>query len=133
MAGFPADYQGPLWSCHWINIETVARRFYIQNGGIIAPNNEPNVNLATWVENNCENPSDAMSVVLGAIEIFCPDMPSPARIDYMYNDLFLRGMTAEDWTSEWNNYQNEGDDVEIKLIMRTFFADFFKAIEIQML
>lgn len=128
VAGFPAHYQGPLWSCLWLDSGNVAQRFEIQSSEHFLKH----FKLAEWVENNCDDPSNAEAVVLAAIEIFFPEIPPQERIDYICNQLFLRGITPSDWSIAWSMYQG-GDDTEVQLIVKDFFNEFLRAIEIQVL
>lgn len=129
VAGFLANFQAPLWSCHWFSSETIAARLDLP----VTPRFLNQIDLATWVSNNVSNPFEPATVVLEIVEVFFPETPPQERLDYFLDEYFLRFMTESDWAQEWSSYEVTGDDTEVKLVLRDFVDDVLKAIEVQVM
>lgn len=118
-----------MWSCHWFNSETVAGRINIPKEGRYLSL----IDFPEWVNNNISDPYNATTVLDEVLTLFFPEAISPERYDYFLNELFLNFMNPNDWTSEWANYQNSGDATEVELILKNFFTEVLKGIEVQVI
>lgn len=127
VAGHPAYFQAPQWSRLWFTSDTVAARLNLGIYWVVGL-----TPYTTWVQNNISNPYDSRILLEETVDIFFPETPPIARLDYFHQELFLRNMDPSDWSLEWSNYINTSDDTEVSLILRYFFIQFLKAIECQL-
>jgi uncharacterized protein (DUF1800 family) len=137
VAGYSAYHQEPEYSRHWFNSTSVIPRYKLPQmlltgkrviGGSPNSNIGIKLNIAPWVRDSgfFSNPSDAYALVQELVEYMLPEQPSAARFDYFYNIVFLDQLPADDWTYEWQNYLNTGNETEVKIALeRLIYALMF--------
>jgi len=123
VAGYPAYYQEPDFHRSWFNSSSIIARYKLPQmllegrrillggdlGGV-------QLNMVEWVEdpNNISDASDPYILVADMLLHLFPEMPDSERETY-FLEVFLDGLPPEDWTYEWYNYLDTGDDSEVKI------------------
>ena len=80
------------------------------------------LDIAPWLRDSgaVSDPTDAYVVVHDLLDYLLPEAPSDERFDYFYQTVFLDNLPPADWTYEWQNYLDTGDDTEVRLILERF-------------
>ena len=75
------------------------------------------LNFVLWVRNSgiTPDPSNAHALVKDLIKYLLPSDIDDERFDYLYNQIFLDGLPAADWTYEWENYLSSNNSTEVKI------------------
>jgi uncharacterized protein (DUF1800 family) len=126
VAGYPAYHQSPEYSRHWFNSSSIIARYKLPQmlltgkrviGG--SPNSSIAIklNIAPWVRDSgtFSDASEASVLVDELLRYLLPEQPSPERFDYFLNTIFLDNLPAYDWTYEWLQYLQTGDETEVKI------------------
>ena len=126
VAGYPAYYQEPIFSRQWFNSSTIIPRYKFAQkflSGRISHGANPNASvyvrlfLPSWVRDSgfFSDPSDPHTLVHELLSYLLPEVIGTDRFNYFYDDVFLNNLPPADWTYEWQNYLNTGNDTEIKI------------------
>jgi uncharacterized protein (DUF1800 family) len=126
VAGYPGYYQEPDYNRQFFNSSTIIARYKLpamlltgtrQIGG--APNAPIilKLDIAQWVENSgfFSDASDPYALVQEFLRYTLPEEPSNDRFNYYYLTVFLDNLPPADWTYEWQNYLDAGDDTEVTI------------------
>jgi len=123
VASYPAYHQSPQWDCNWFISSTIIPRYKVGqmfvndrrvlNGGILGAK----LDSIEYIKNtlNISNAEDANAVVEEMMEYLFPEYPSPDRVDYFLNDIFLEGLSAFNWKFEWQKYAQTGNDSDVRI------------------
>jgi len=49
------------------------------------------------------------------MEYLFPEYPSPDRVSYFLNDIFLEGLSVFNWKFEWIKYMETGNDSDVRI------------------
>ncbi|WP_075591120.1 DUF1800 domain-containing protein [Labilibacter marinus] len=111
VAGYPAYHQYPIYSRAWVRPHTLAYRYQFAEllfNGVNRQGEDLGIklDLLDWVENSgvISNASDANEMVDKFIELMIPFAIADERREFFLTNVFLDGLYASAWTSEWNNY-----------------------------
>lgn len=137
VAGYPAYYQAPSYSRNWFNSATLINRYKLPetlltgnniyggtNGGV-------QLDLVALVENSniFTNPYDAATIVQDILHYLFPEPPSAERFNYFLHEIFLDENIPSDWTIDWDEYMNSGDDSAVKIPLEALFKTVITAQE----
>lgn len=141
VAGYPAYYQGPLYSKYWFDSSTIISRYKLLDSFLSGRNEtggwrQPiglQLNLVDFFVNSpiFSDRTSAAAVVADAVEYFFPESIDAARLSYFTNDIFLGGLMPYNWSNEWNNYQQSNDDSVIAPRLETLFTFLLNSPEFQ--
>jgi len=128
VAGYSAYHQGPEFSRHWFNSTSIIARYKLPQmllsgrrsiGG--SPNSSIGIKLdiAPWVRDSgiSADPSDPYLLVKDLLDYLLPTEVDEDRFNYFYDQVFLDGLPAFDWTYEWQNYLQTNNQTEVKLML----------------
>ncbi len=139
VAGYSAYYQEPGYHRNWIDASTIIGRYKIPemfitgqrllvHGDLYA-----RLDVVDFVQTSAvvTNIFDAQTLVTDLTEYLFSEAPSPDRFDYLLNDVFLNGAPAYDWTQDWVDYLNTGDDSAIRIPLEELFKTILFSQEYQ--
>lgn len=144
VAGYPAYFQNPDYHRQFFNASTIVARYKIPAmllsgtltiGGV--PDDPLGVQLdaADWIKNSgvISDATDPYVLVKDMLTYLLPEEADTDRFDYFYNIIFLDQLPPGDWTYEWQNYLNTGDDTEVKIPLGRLFNAILYSAEYQLL
>ncbi len=126
VAGYPGYYQDPDYNRQFFNSATIIARYKLPqmlltgtHAWVPSPD-EPigtKLDMAVWLKDSgtISDPSEPSVLVEELLKYLFPESPDPVRLTYFLEVVFLDGLPAADWTYEWSNYLNTGDDSEVKI------------------
>jgi uncharacterized protein (DUF1800 family) len=129
VAGYPAYHQSPDFHHQWFNSSTIISRYKMPailltgkrsvGTGTNTTIGGPILNSAVWLRdsNFCSDPTDSYVVVQDLLEYLLPLEVDSARFNYFLNTVFLDELPPADWTYEWQDFLNSGDDAEVKKML----------------
>jgi Protein of unknown function (DUF1800). len=128
VAGYPAYYQYPDFSRHWFSSTSVIARYKLPQmllTGKRVVGSSPNssigikLDIVPWVRNNgvTIDPSNAYMLVKDLLDYLLPLKVDNERFLYFYDQVFLDGLPAYDWTYEWEKYLQTNNQTEVKLML----------------
>lgn len=126
VAGYAGYHQGPDYMRHWFNSTSIIARYKLPQillSGKRTIGSSPNssigikLDFVLWVRNSGITPdaSNAYYLVKDLIKYLLPAEIDDERFDYFYNQIFLDGLPAADWTYEWENYLSTNNQTEVKI------------------
>ncbi len=126
VAGYPGYYQEPEFSRQWFNSSTIIARYKLPQmllSGKVSYGTAPNatiytkLNIVPWTKNSgfFSDPSDPYALVQELLNYMLPEEIDNDRFNYFYQDVFLDNLPPGDWTYEWQNYLNSGNETEVKI------------------
>ena len=59
--------------------------------------------------------ADPYVLVQDLLQYFLSEQTDNERVNYYYITIFLDNLPPADWTYEWQNYLNTGNDTEVKI------------------
>lgn len=126
VAGYPAYHQQPEFSRHWFSSTSIITRYKLSQmlltgkrvvGGSGNSSIGIKLDIVPWVKNSgiTLNPSNAYELVQDLLEFMLPVPVDTDRFNYFYDQIFLDGLPASDWTYEWENYIATNNQTEVKI------------------
>lgn len=126
VAGYPGYYQEPEYSRQWFNSSTIIARYKLPQmllSGRQSFGTNPNaniyikLNIVPWTKNSgfFSDPSDPYALVQELVNYMLPEQIDNDRFNYFYLSVFLDNLPPADWTYEWQNYLNTGNETEVKI------------------
>jgi len=144
VAGYPGFFQTPDYHRQWFNASTIVARYKIPTmllSGKLSIGGSPDdplgaqLDAAAWVKNSgvISDATDPYVLVQDLLEYLLPEETDTERFDYFYNIVFLDQLPPADWTYEWQNYLNTGDDTEVKIPLGRLLNAILYSAEYQLL
>ena len=144
VAGYPGYFQEPDFHRQWYNASTMVARYKIPAmllSGKMTIGDTPDDPLgakfdaAAWVKNSgaISDATDAYVLVKDLLTYLLPEETDTDRFNYFHNIVFLDQLPPADWTYEWQNYLNTGDDTEVKIPLGRLFNSILYSAEYQLL
>lgn len=136
VAGHEPYYQLPDFHRYWISSNYLANRYKFAEllisgfngpGGVLVK-----LNIVTFVEDNCSDPSDATVLVQDMVNWLFPMTIDTARFNYFRDNVLLDQLSAANWTTEWNDYLNSGSDVNVRLQLESLAMAMMQTPEYQL-
>lgn len=126
VAGYPGYYQEPDLARQWFNASTIVARYKLPAmllSGKLTIGGSPNqplgvkLDIAPWIKNSgvVSDATDPYVLVQDLLQYLLPEESDNDRFNYFYNTIFLDNLPPADWTYEWQNYLNTGNDTEVKI------------------
>ncbi len=126
VAGYPGYFQEPDYHRQFFNAATIVARYKLPEillSGKFTIGSMPDeplgakLDIAAWVRDSgvISDATDPYVLVKDLLLYLLPEETDQARFDYFYNIVFLDQLPPADWTYEWQNYLNTGDDFEVKI------------------
>ncbi len=143
VAGYPAYYQEPGYDRNWINSSSLVARYKIPEmlitGDRLLKSGDLGegirIDLVHFLENGgvISNVLSAETIVTELTNYLFAHPVSPERYDYYLNVVFLEGAPSFDWTFDWIEYQNTGDDEAVKIPLESLFKALLYSQEFQLM
>ena len=142
VAGYPAYYQEPGYSKLWFSGSTLIARYklpemLLRGKRLLTYGNLGGVqlNIVSFVENSgvVADPSDGIAMVTMLTDYLFAEPPTPDRLNYLLFDVFLDNLSPVNWTTEWNNYLQSGDDSAVKIPLERLFMALISSQEFQLM
>lgn len=144
VAGYPAYFQSPDFHRQFFNASTIVARYKIPAmllsgtltiGSAAGDPLGVQLDAAAWVKNSgvISDATDPYVLVQDMLKYLLPEEADTERFDYFYNTIFLDQLPPADWTYEWQNYLNTGDDTEVKIPLGRLFNAILYSAEYQLL
>ena len=75
------------------------------------------LDIVPFVKNSnvFSDPLDPYALVQDLLSYLLPEQIDNDRFNYFYIDVFLDHLPPADWTYEWQNYLDKGDDTEVRI------------------
>ena len=143
VAGYPGNYQSPDFHRQWFNSRTIVARYKLPEillsgkltiGGSA---NQPlgvKLDIASWIKNSgvISDATDPYVLVQDLLVYMLPESTDNDRFNYFYITIFLDNLPPADWTYEWQNYLNTGDDTEVKIPLERLINSIMYSAEYQL-
>ncbi len=123
VASYPAYHQAPQWDCNWFISSTIIPRYKV--GQMFTTNRRvltggtlgTQLDSIAYIQNpaNISNAEDATVVVEEMMEYLFPEYPSPDRVEFFLNDIFLEGLSVFNWKFEWIKYLDTNNDSDVRI------------------
>ena len=128
VAGYPAYHQEPEYNRNWFNSSSIIARYKLPQmlltgkrilGGGTNSSIGIKLNITPWVRDSAisSDPADPYVLVKDLLDYMLPGEVDAGRFDYFCHQIFLDNLPASDWTYEWQNYLNTGNDQEVKIAL----------------
>jgi uncharacterized protein (DUF1800 family) len=139
VAGYGPYYQSPEYDKGWFTANTIIARYKIPqvllSGQDYLSSRKYGVqlNAAEYVKNSGDfsSPSNALFLVSDMLKNVFAIAPDADRNAYFLSE-FLDDLPLADWTYEWNNYIQSGDDTEVNLGLARLIDAVFSSQEYQL-
>jgi hypothetical protein len=126
VAGYSAYHQAPDYTRHWFNSTSIIARYKLPQmllSGKRTIGSSPNstigikLDIVPWVKNSgiTPEPSDPYVLVKDLLDYLLPTEIDADRFNYFYEQIFLDGLPAADWTYEWEAYLSSNNQTEVKI------------------
>ncbi len=126
VAGYSAYHQAPDYSRHWFNSTSIITRYKLPQmllSGKRTIGTSPNstigikLDIVPWVKNSgiTPEPSDPYLLVKDLLDYLLPAEIDADRFNYFYEQIFLDGLPAADWSYEWEAYLSTNNQTEVKI------------------
>lgn len=137
VAGHDAYFQYPLFHRFWISSNYLANRYKFIHDLIGGYRNQEDVVLMqmdfmAFVLENCSDPSSANLLVEELVQIILPIELTTDRFNYFRDNVLLDGLSAINWSMEWNNYLNTNDDTTVKAQLERLAIGLMESPEYQL-
>lgn len=138
VAGYPAYYQEPDFDRHWFSSNTLIARYKLVESLIYGKysnsnqNNYSKLDTILFVENNIENPSDSVKLIMEISDLLFPESIDEDRIKH-FESILLDGYNSYYWSSEWTKFKNTGDASTIKSRLDALIIAIINAAEFQLM
>jgi hypothetical protein len=144
VSGYDGYFLGESYDKNWYTLDTAEARLAIPKSFLDGRNRVTGnkkrklfgnikIDIMTWVNNpnNISNPSNAETIVDELFEGLFPETPSTSRKSYFLNTVFLQGLSPMSWWFEWQNYQETGDETEVKQGLYNLLSAILQSPEFQ--
>ena len=143
VAGYPAYYQEPGYDRNWINASSMIARYSIPEmliqgekvitGGDLGGNIK--IDLVDFLENGgiISSVYSAETIVTELSDYLLAHPLSAERYSFFLNEVFLEGAPSFDWTLDWVDYQNSGDNSAVKIPLESLFKALLYSQEYQLM
>jgi hypothetical protein len=93
------------------------------------------LDIVDWVQHSGQiaTPSDAAVIVQTLTKYMLAVEIDAERADFFLNQIFLDGLPATTWTSEWSLYGSSGDDTVVRERLETLVASLMQTPEYQLI
>jgi uncharacterized protein (DUF1800 family) len=136
VAGYEPYYQLPDFHRYWISSNYLANRYkfsellisvFSGTSGILV-----RLDIIDFVDGNCSDPGDATLLVQELVDWLFPIAIDATRFSYFRDTVLLDQLSAANWTDEWNNFVNTGDDVNVRLQLESLITAMMQSPEYQL-
>jgi uncharacterized protein (DUF1800 family) len=142
VAGYPGFYQDPDYSRAWFNSSTIIARYKVPamllSGKLTIGSsvNQPlgvKLDIAPWIKNSgvITDAEDPYVLVQDLLTYMLPEAIDTDRFNYFYITVFLDNLPPADWTYEWQNYLDTGDQTEVKIALERLITAIMYSPEYQ--
>jgi hypothetical protein len=89
------------------------------------------LDILPFVETHATQPSDADALVQDFVDWLIPITIDAARFGYFRDELLLNAASIN-WTTEWNSYQQSGNDTVVKTQLEKLARKMMQTPEFQL-
>jgi uncharacterized protein (DUF1800 family) len=139
VSGYPPYSQAPSFNRDWITPNAIGHRYHFSNV-LMGRLNEGGdfgfkLDIVDWVQHSGQiaTPSDAAVIVQTLTKYMLAVEIDAERADFFLNQIFLDGLPATTWTSEWSLYGSSGDDTVVRERLETLVASLMQTPEYQLI
>jgi hypothetical protein len=131
VSGYPAYYQLPSFYRLWINSSTLSKREdfteSIFSGNMVFLGGYIQSDFLLFTE-NLTNPSDPNAIIDEVCQlVYAIEIGSIGK--QSLKNILLSGQSADHyWTTAWNNYVSNKNDIALKNIVETRLLSFYKTV-----
>lgn len=126
VAGYSGYYQDPALNRQFFNSATIVQRYKLPQVLLTGTHawgsgsNDPigtQLDIAAWLRDSgvVSDPLDSYVIVQELLYYLFPEEPDNDRFTHFLVSVFLDQLPPADWTYEWENYLNTGNDSEVKI------------------
>ncbi|MDX1913043.1 MAG: DUF1800 family protein [Saprospiraceae bacterium] len=126
VAGYSGYYQDPALNRQFFNSATIVQRYKLPQVLLTGTHawgsgsNDPigtQLDVAAWLRDSgvVSDPLDSYVIVQELLYYLFPEEPDNDRFTHFLVSVFLDQLPPADWTYEWENYLNTGNDSEVKI------------------
>lgn len=152
VAGYPADYQAPMYDRAWFTSNNIISRYYLmgslldgrnliagpqmnQDGYTYYINIWSNLDIVTYIEQNISLPSDQYVIVSELAELMYCETISNSRKDYFIEFLVPLDFPVFYWGDVWNSYLSgdANDALVVKNRLEQLVIKMVNAAEFQLM
>lgn len=144
VAGYSGYYQDPVLNRQFFNSATIVQRYKLPQillTGTHAWGSGSNdsigtqLDVAAWIRDSgvVTDPLDSYVIVEELLYYLFPEEPDNERFTHFLVFIFLDQLPPADWTYEWENYLNTGDDSEVKIPLGRLLNAILYAPEFQVM
>ncbi len=134
VAGYPAYYQEPGYDKNWITSGSIATRYSIPDLMLEGDLGfDIKYDVVDFIKNSgvISNPFQAHIIVDELGDYLFPEGLSAERREYFLNGVFLDGIPAYDWTSDWADFITTGMDNAVRPPLENLFRNLLFSQEFQ--
>lgn len=142
VAGYPPYHQKPAYGRNWVMPAELAYRYQTGERLLKRPGYETTdysfkVDVVAWLESeetatNITDASDAAQVIDFIIQFFLAVDLHTDRRSFFLNSVFLKDITAADWTSYWTSYTGGGSDANARERLEVLISSLMQTPEYQL-
>lgn len=126
VAGYSGYYQEPDFNRQFFNSATIVQRYKLPKvlltgthawGGGSDDSIGTKLDIVAWVKDSgvISMAADSYILVEELLGYMFPETADTERLLYFLETVFLDQLPAADWTYEWENFLNNGDDSEVRI------------------
>ena len=142
VAGYSGYYQDAVLNRQFFHSATIVQRYKLPQVLLTGTHawgsgsNDPigtKLDIAAWLRDSgtVTDPLDSYVIVQELLYYIFPEEPDNDRFTHFLVTVFLDQLPPADWTYEWQNYLNTGDDTEVKIPLGRFINALMYAPEYQ--
>ena len=135
VAGYDPYFQVPVFHRYWISANYLANRYKFSelliNGFSSGGTMLLKLDILPFVIAHATQPSNADALVQDFVDWLIPITIDTARFDYFRDELLLNAGTIN-WTTEWNNYLQSGNDTVVKTQLEKLARTMMQTPEFQL-
>ena len=131
VAGYGAYHQAPTYSKNWFSGAALVARYkqpeiLISGQSILATGHNGGVqlNIVDFVANSgvFSEPADGATLVSEMLDYLFSVPVDQGRFDYFLDVVFLDGLSLINWSIEWQNYLDTGDESSVCIPLKALFV-----------
>ncbi len=142
VAGYPGFYATDH-SHQWFTSGTIIARYKVGamlltgtrqfGGGNVNALIGIKLNIAPFIRDSgvVSDAADPYVLVQDLLEYMLPETVDNERFNYFYIQTFLNNLPPNDWTYEWQNYLNSGNESEVKIALERLITAIMYSPEYQ--
>ncbi|WP_298530371.1 DUF1800 family protein [uncultured Algibacter sp.] len=139
VAGYPAYYQEPNFDRHWFSSNTIIGRYRLIESLVEGKNTinsgdmYASLDTVLFVKNQISNASDPNLLISEMADLLYTESIDTDRINYFKSFLLDQGFPDYYWTTTWNSYLSNSDDITVRTRLDALVIAMINAAEFQLM